>query len=77
MDILTDHMLQIDYELIRRDSGIHQSLPLSNVYKPPFLDRALTSLGETFIQFGNRLKQHSYHTVTVEKASEPTFMIML
>ncbi len=77
MDILTDHMLQINYELLRRDSGIHQSLTLSTAYRPPLIDRVLISLGETLIQFGNRLKQHSDHAVTIEKASEPTFMIML
>ncbi len=77
MDNLENDAIQIHQELIRRESGLRQALRQSGLVNPALRDHALSALGETLIRAGTRLKEHSFHKLTAEEATAPTFLIML
>lgn len=77
MDNLESDAIQIHQESIRRETNLWQALKQSGMVNPALIDRALPALGETLIRLGTRLKEHSYHKLTSEEATAPTFLIML
>jgi hypothetical protein len=77
MDNLENDAIQIHQELIRRESSLRQTLRQSGMVDPALIDRALPALGEALIRVGTRLKEHSFHKLTSEEATAPTFLIML
>jgi hypothetical protein len=77
MDNQENDAIQIHQESIRRETSLRQALRQSGMANPALIDRALPALGETLIRVGTRIKEHSYHKLTAEEASLPTFLIML
>jgi hypothetical protein len=77
MDNLYNYEPEIHQEFIRREASIRLALKQSGLINPPLLNRALPSFGEILIRLGNRLKEHSYHQLSSEEATAPTFLIML
>ncbi len=77
MDFSNNDVIQIHQEFIRQETSLHLALKQSGISNPPISKRALAALGEALIRAGTRLKEHSYHKLTSEEASAPTFMIML
>ena len=77
MEILGDDMIHVHQEFIRRESSIHLALKQSGMINPPIIDRFLPAIGDFLCRVGTRLKEHSYHKLTSEEASAPTFFIML
>lgn len=77
MDNLTNSILQIDYEIIRREGGVREPCEPATIVKPTLLDRTMTALGEALIHLGSELKEHSHHRSVAEQDAEPNFMIML
>jgi hypothetical protein len=77
MDNLENREIQIHQEFIRREASIRLALKQSGLINPPLFSRALPNLGETLIRIGTRLKERSYHQLTSEEATAPTFLIML
>jgi hypothetical protein len=77
MDNLYNDEILIHQEFIRREASIRLALKQSGLNDPPLLNRALPTLGETLIRIGHRLMEHSYHPLTSEEATAPTFLIML
>jgi hypothetical protein len=74
---LENEAIQIHQEVIRRETSLQQALRQSGMVNPTLFDRALPAFGETLIRVGTRLKEHTYHQLTSEEASVPTFLIML
>ena len=77
MVILENDAIHIHQEFIRREASLRLALKQSGMANPPIFQRVLPSLGEAMIRVGTRLKEHSYHKLTSEEASAPTFLIML
>lgn len=77
MDILGYDTIQIHYEFIRRETSLHLLLEQSGMVRPSITDRVMAKLGEALVRLGTRLKEQSYHKLSAEEASAPTFMIML
>ncbi len=77
MDILTDSMLQINYESMRSRGDSLPQLRSLNAVKPPFTHRTLSAFGDLLCRAGTHLKEYSYKRLNSEEASAPTFLIML
>lgn len=77
MENLHDDTIFIHQEFIRRETSLRLALKQSGMAGPRLVERALPILGEALCRFGTRLKEHSYHKLTSEEASAPTFLIML
>ena len=74
---LENELIQIHQEVICREASLRQALRQSGMVNPTLIERALPAFGETLIRVGTWLKEHSYHQLTSEEASVPTFFIML
>jgi len=77
MDNIVNDAIQIHQESIRRESGLQQALKQSGMVDPALIERAIPALGDALIRVGTRLKDHSFHKLTAEEATVPTFLIML
>ena len=77
MDILNNDTVHIHQELINQEASLHLALKQSGMVNPRLTERILPILGDFLCRLGTRLKEHSYHKLTSEEASAPTFMIML
>ncbi len=77
MDLLKNDTMHIHDEFMIREASLRLALKQSGLVEPPLIERALSTLGETLIRLGTSLKEHSYHKLTSEEASAPTFLIML
>lgn len=77
MDLLKNDTIHIHDEFMLREASLRLALKQSGLVEPPLIERALSSLGEMLIRLGTNIKEHSYHKLTSEEASAPTFLIML
>jgi len=77
MDLLRNETIQIHDEFMLREASLRLALKQSGLVEPQLMERVLSKLGESLIQLGTRLKEHSYRKMTSEEASAPTFLIML
>ncbi len=77
MELQENDMIHIHQEFIRREAGLHLALKQSGLVNPPLARRFLPAIGEAMCRVGTRLKDQSYHKLSAEEASAPTYMIML
>ncbi len=77
MELKENDMIHIHQEFIRREASLHLALKQSGLVEPPLVRRFLPALGDAMCRVGTRLKDQSYHKLSSEEASAPTYMIML
>ena len=77
MHLLINDTIQIHDEHMLREASLRLALKQSGLVEPPLMERTLSTLGETLIRLGTKLKEHSYKKLTSDEASAPTFLIML